>query len=34
VTNNENSLWIRDMNVAVVYQNQFERSFPLARVIP
>jgi phosphatidylserine/phosphatidylglycerophosphate/cardiolipin synthase-like enzyme len=33
-TNNENSLWIRDMNVAVVYQNQFERSFPLARVIP
>lgn len=33
-TNNENSLWIRDMNVATAYRNQFERSFPMARMIP
>lgn len=32
-TNNENSLWIRDSNVAVLYRTQFERSFAAATVI-
>jgi phosphatidylserine/phosphatidylglycerophosphate/cardiolipin synthase-like enzyme len=33
-TNNENSLWIRDMNVATIYRTEFDRSFPMARMIP
>jgi phosphatidylserine/phosphatidylglycerophosphate/cardiolipin synthase-like enzyme len=33
-TNNENSLWIRDMNIATVYRTEFDRSFPMARMIP
>lgn len=33
-TNNENSLWIRDTNIASVYRSQFERSFPMATPLP
>jgi phosphatidylserine/phosphatidylglycerophosphate/cardiolipin synthase-like enzyme len=33
-TNNENSLWIRDANIASVYRTQFDQSFAMARPLP
>ena len=33
-TNNENSLWIRDMNIATVYRTEFDRSHAAGRMIP
>jgi phosphatidylserine/phosphatidylglycerophosphate/cardiolipin synthase-like enzyme len=33
-TNNENSLWIRDANIASVYRAQFDRSFSMATPLP
>lgn len=32
-SNNENSLWIRDMNIATVYRTEFDRSHAAGRMI-
>ncbi|MBL8684217.1 MAG: hypothetical protein JNK05_33895 [Myxococcales bacterium] len=33
-SSNENSLWIRDMNIATVYRTEFDRSHAAGRMIP